>query len=128
MVRLPLLCSFCSFSILLLSCGFSCGEGTEGAVIGVDHRWGLISRGRDVNRTSLVYALQNWLSESSDQAARKPSSNPGILGVAMGFMAVIVVCLSFFSKSQNTLLFFINFPRTSPPLPLGTNGPAILSY
>lgn len=46
-----------------------------------------------INRTSLVYALQNWLSESPDQAARKPGSNPGILGVAMGLMAVFVVCI-----------------------------------
>lgn len=49
--------------------------------------------GVGVYRTSLVYALQNWLSESPDQAARKPGSNPGILGVAMGLMAVFIVCL-----------------------------------
>lgn len=55
--------------------------------------------GVGVYRTSLVYALQNWLSESPDQAARKPGSNPGILGVAMGLMAVFIVCLSSFPPS-----------------------------
>ena len=61
--------------------------------------------GVGVYRTSLVYALQNWLSESPDQAARKPGSNPGILGVAMGLMAVFIVCLSPFPPSPPPPIF-----------------------
>lgn len=61
--------------------------------------------GVGVYRTSLVYALQNWLSESPDQAARKPGSNPGILGVAMGLMAVFIVCLSPSPPSQLSPIF-----------------------
>lgn len=64
------------------------------------YRWGL-----GLYRTSLVYALQNWLSESPDQAARKPGSNPGILGVAMALMAVFIVCLSLFPSSPPSLIF-----------------------
>lgn len=56
-------------------------------------RGGGLTRRWVINRTSLVYALQNWLSESPDQATRKPGSNPGILGVAMGLMAVFIVCI-----------------------------------
>lgn len=74
---------------------------------------------RGDNRASLVYALQNWLSESPDQAARKPGSNPGILGVAMGFMAVFVVCslLPSFPPSQIPLLsLFRDLLRPAPGL------------
>lgn len=64
-------------------------EGHKSVLI---YRWEFSGGG--FYRTSLVYALQNWLSESPDQAARKPGSNPGILGVAMGLMAVFIVCFS----------------------------------
>ena len=104
MVRLSLpLFFFILFFYLVVSLDVEEGKGAWGT----EDR-GLIKKttiecwytdGVSVYRTSLVYALQNWLSESPDQAAKKPGSNPGILGVAMGLMAVFVVCLSPFSPA-----------------------------
>lgn len=110
MVRLSLPFSFFFFTAPLV-------VSLDGGVIRVDQEVGLICRLGEglLNRTSFVYALQNWLSESPDQAARKPGSNPGILGVAMGLMAVFVVCyLLPFSPPplQSQSSFFSSFRAT----------------